>query len=78
MRIISRVEERMGGVFGGAIDLVGRLLGVWMLYGVAMDYFPAVFFRLTGRRELPIRLQKPVGHVWHIGALFLGWWLVSH
>ena len=68
----------MGGVFVGAIDLVGRLLGVWMLYGVAMDYFPAVFHRLTQQRELPLRLQKPMGHITHLGALVLGWWLVSH
>ena len=43
----------MGSVFSGAIDMVGRLVGVWMLYGVAKDYLSPLFYRATGKRELP-------------------------
>lgn len=68
----------MGSVFSGAIDMVGRLVGVWMLYGVAKDYLSPLFYRATGMRELPVRLNHPWAHVLHLGALALGWWLVSH
>ena len=68
----------MGGIFGSLLDFVGRMVGVWMLYAVLIDYIPPVIHRLTGKRDLPLRLQKPLGHVTHIGAMIVGWWLLSH
>jgi len=68
----------MGGVFEGALDFVLRMVGLWMIYGVTVDYIPAVIYRVTGKREFPMRLQKPFGHFIHIGSIFVGWWLLSH